>query len=423
MYNPGEDDNELDRLSREAASGYKAPGNPDWDAMQDRLDKVMPQDEKKRRPLLFWILIPALLLGGAGYFALTERSAEKGSIAENHAVAKTSKIEDKQVAAPGNDIPAAAPKEIPAENIDRLQAPAAHGSSNEPANNVAALKIRLMMPVVSASSPLSTTNDINKDLNKDIDAEVNKELVTAKASEPLTIAKADQPETTTVPSITVEPAQKENAAETAVVTTQKRKQGKAWSIGLLGSIDESTVKFKYGYEPGYGLGLMAGYHFNNTFSIYTGAVYTQKNYKMDGGDFTAPKGSWPSYYKLETVEGYCRMWEVPLLARFYTSHTDKKGFFLSTGLSSYFMNHENYTYGYHFMGQPATKTLDYTTSTTHVLSVAHFSVGFESRVGNNLYLQIEPYAKVPLGGVGTGKIELSSFGMNVGIQFRKPSKN
>ena len=117
------------------------------------------------------------------------------------------------------------------------------------------------------------------------------------------------------------------------------------------------------------------------------------------------------------------MWEVPLLLRYTVSKSVKKNVFLSTGLSSYFMTKENYDYYYYSnTGQLVTRHNSYNSTDTHVLSIAHLSVGFENRLSRNWSMLVEPYAKIPLGGVGFGSIRLSSFGLNFSIQHRQPSK-
>jgi len=112
------------------------------------------------------------------------------------------------------------------------------------------------------------------------------------------------------------------------------------------------------------------------------------------------------------------MWEVPLLLRYTISSSAKKSFFISTGMSSYFMTAENYDYFYYYNNIPVTRNSAYKSTDTHVLSIAHLSAGFENRIGKQLYLQVEPYAKIPLGGVGFGNIKLSSFGLNFAVQRR-----
>ena len=65
MYNLG-DDSELDRLSREAAGRYETPGNANWQALSEELDKVMPQEKKEGffyggSCLCYWRVVPLLM--------------------------------------------------------------------------------------------------------------------------------------------------------------------------------------------------------------------------------------------------------------------------------------------------------------------------------------------------------------------------
>jgi hypothetical protein len=62
MY-PLDDDN-LDHLSREAAEHFEVEaGASGWDHLEQRLNKEMPQ-EKKRRRFLFWLFLIAVTTGG-----------------------------------------------------------------------------------------------------------------------------------------------------------------------------------------------------------------------------------------------------------------------------------------------------------------------------------------------------------------------
>lgn len=59
-------DNDLDRLSREAADQYDVEqGTSGWEALEHRLNLELPQNRRRRRLLLWWLLAGTLLLGGA----------------------------------------------------------------------------------------------------------------------------------------------------------------------------------------------------------------------------------------------------------------------------------------------------------------------------------------------------------------------
>ena len=61
MYNIG-DDNELDRISREAAGRYSPPASgSDWESLSAELDKVMPVTEEKKTTRLFLLVAAACI--------------------------------------------------------------------------------------------------------------------------------------------------------------------------------------------------------------------------------------------------------------------------------------------------------------------------------------------------------------------------
>lgn len=461
MFNLG-DDSELDRLSKEAAGEYQAPGNPDWATLNKELDRVLPQEKKKRR-IIFWWLLPALLVGGGITYALLQPgqhladttaeqakpySSETQSNTQNNKapIASENQVEPAKENNQGNgtentgqsitnSVPAtkqsvqAKPDAGALQNLNRT-VKANTGSSLKKAENrhnqalQASGKPSTVLPALSnlteanrTEAATATGKQVSADLaasSVPVQQEAKKETIKEETPTNQTVTEPAK-EAVTEPTVAAEtPAEKKK--------TLLPKQGRGWSFSLLGGIDKSTVKFKYGYKPGVNAGLMIGYHFNDTWALKTGVIYTQKNYKMAGEDFTAPKGTWVSYYKLDQVEGYCRMWEVPLLLSRTIRNTGKKRTTLSAGLSSYFMTQEDYDYYYYWNGNPVSRGATYNSTDTHILSLIHLSVGFENRISKTLSLEIEPYAKIPLGGVGYGSIKLSSFGINFSVQYRQPAK-
>lgn len=208
-------------------------------------------------------------------------------------------------------------------------------------------------------------------------------------------------------------------------TAQKKhlKKQTGFMIGLTGGTDISTIKYRYGASPGYNIGITGGYQFSPKWSVYTGIVYTQKNYKLRGQDYNPPKHYWTQYVQLETVAGYCKMWEIPLQARFTFNPSAKNAFFAAAGLSSYFMTLQKYNYNYKSAsGAPMSMAWTNDSTYSHVMSILDLSVGVQKQLGNHLNWQVEPYARIPLGGVGFGNIRLSSFGVNLTVQYKRLNK-
>ncbi|MES2005336.1 MAG: outer membrane beta-barrel protein [Bacteroidota bacterium] len=456
MYNLG-DDKELDRLSREAAGKYTTPGEANWQALSGELDKVLPVEEKKRRILFFWWLLPLLLIGGGLTYWLIPKEETTAAVTSQSAIT-VPQVAKKQ--SHGAIVDASLQKKETTTDVTTNSTVAAPSRSattlvtnkngsvinikKNPENNSAipgnsslslnssAKAGKAVDQVLTTANPASaiqnkaTENIAETPQTQSLAVTAIAEQVVAKETtqQKNTIENTNNNNATAVNEEikTTEPAPVDNTAAEAKITKAISRPGKGFSFSLLAGADKSTVKFTYSKNAGINLGAMAGYHFSNRWSIHTGAIYTQKNYKMEGEDFTAPKGSIISYYKLETVDGFCRMWEVPLLVRYTLSRSAKNSVFLSTGLSSYFMTRENYSYFYYYNNQPVTRNNNYISTDKHILSIAHFSAGFDKKISQSLSMQIEPYAKLPLGGIGLGDIRLSSFGINFSVQYRQPTK-
>lgn len=437
------DDMELDKLSRDAADKYSSPGKPDWDSMSAKLDQAMPV-EKRRRFGLLWFVVPAVLLTG-GYFLLSRSDDQKiaapvasasktnatTTVAsdarpaidvadKNKSINATEEVPPSQIIPAGKSLKATVSKTNSTLRNNQHSLQTAVSNPDQPAKPTQQATLvandKSAEPLQQTASPTGTT--INKAVAKGGETQHHQSnpAINKVVTEEAPVAQTKTP-TVTQQEIPT-PVRTSNFGKPVVYPPL----GKGFSIAILAGADKSTVKFRYGNDPGYNLGMLVGYYFNSRWSIHTGAVYTQKNYKMAGEDFNAPKGSVPSYYKLENVEGYCRMWDVPLLARYTLKPHGNNNFYLSAGLSSYFMTSEHYGYFYYYQGNPVTRNMTYASDDTHLLSILHLSGGFETRMSKHTTLQIEPYAKIPMGGVGFGNIRLSSFGINAALQLRQLSK-
>ncbi len=542
MYKPDEKD--IDRLSREAAEHYHAPGKPAWDALQQVLDKELPQKEERKRRgfFFFFFLLMGLSLTGSVLWYGIQGSKNKQQLTP------TTNIKDKRTEAALSSAASAGQPVIPAATNTEAVQPSANGSAKNDNANSSALASSsnadkpvagtsaltdkaadnisnkatpasqqtttarrphtvdrsLAAAVVSTKNTRTTPTKSNKKINRtlaitgdaiaagskkatgkkssrqeipgneDIAATGSRTIpklqhgrIRKKTSSALASTEAGRDDATGN-SIVSSGSKAEAAAKptgnrqnegtdtlaapladtgttafsktttidssqlTAIATSEKNdsakaarkkktsKNNKAVNIGLVAGMDISTVKFTHGDNAGYNFGLMAGYQFNRRWSVYTGIVYTKKNYKLDGSDYHPPKHYWTQYVKLEEVEGYCRMWELPLQVRYTFNPGAKTAFFASTGLSSYFMKKQQYNYSYkNNMNQQLTAAWSNDSTFKHVFSILHLSAGFEKPLGKHMNWQIEPYAKIPLGGVGFGNIRLSSFGVNFSVQYRQ----
>ncbi len=392
-----DDEKELDQLSKIAAEAIDAPSAANWEKMQRTLDKELPLQKKRRGGFVWWFL-PTLLVAGLGYYWL---SSSNKQVSINHIdnELKYSKDQTTKITSP----------EI------NLSTPLIKGNANEPIEIIAHKQVEnnptnenQVIPVLVETKTTFTNNTCC--------------AVTAETTKTIqTISDDSVGQSLTKKPIEITPAnQNTNSVSNPIQKKAIRNNG--FFIGLIGGFDASTVKFNYASNVGYNIGGSLGYRFNNHWSVQTGAIYTQKNYKLKGQDFHPPKGSWISYFEIETVDGYCKMWDVPIIATYHFTGNSNGNTFLSVGASSYFMKNENYNYLYFYNNQYYTRTNNYTSTDQHLLGLLHISAGIERPIGKNITSIIEPYAKIPLSGVGFGSIQLSSFGLNFSIQYKQPKK-
>lgn len=432
MYNPAED-NEIDAISREAAREYRSPGSPDWDAMQTELEKVMPEEKKKKRFFFFWWLLPLMMAVGLGWWLnregapLETNALVPGKIQVNADKASERKYQPEKELTNNNTAHPSSGQIAPPLLFEKTKTLPASKIYTDTRNGLGNTGQSKQMLTTTADNPtllpekyqeqvysLPPTPEKNPETKSQQPVQKNSDNVNEqKVADNNSPAGNSLTENNQLPADTLLITEKKTNNKTTLLPVQK-----GWSLALLTGIDKSTVKFKYGNDAGYSIGMIAGFHFNEKWSIHSGAIYTTKNYKLDGKDFNAPKGSWASYYKIETIDGYCNMWEVPLQVRYRISGSAKNSISLNTGLSSYFMNREFYNYFYYNNGVPTNRSNAYPSSDTHVLSIGHLSVVFDKRISNTLSFQWEPYAKIPFSGVGLGNIQLSSFGINLSLAYR-----
>ncbi len=439
-------DNRLEQLSRNAADGYTPPGNAaSWEKMEAALDKVMPVEEKKRRRFIFWWLFPLALIGtGIIYTVWPDNTVisslpaakDQNSITESETKNTLQKEQQKDSPNTSTISPEteknntafinthAAGGAINKQKIVRKHTTTANIWETKPSSVISNSSGQTDVPTQSVvknivSNPITTTTDA---VTKTVPANTNTVYSITPAidsgSKKAVTGIIEKTDTAINHQLVIT----DSLQTDSTISKPEKTTNSKLSIAFVAGMDASTVKYKYSDKAGINIGILAGYHFNDHWSMHTGVLFTRKNYTVAGEDFQVPKNSWLANYKLDMVDGYCNMWEVPLFVRYQFNANNKRSFFLSTGISSYFMTRENYNYAYYFNGQLLTRNNNYPTGNTHLLSILRLSAGWRKPIGKSSSILVEPYAALPLGGVGFGSIRLSSYGLNFSLQIRQPSK-
>src|SRR5690606_33192634 len=118
------------------------------------------------------------------------------------------------------------------------------------------------------------------------------------------------------------------------------------------------------------------------------------------------------------VEGSCNVLEIPLRASYTFINDNKKSISFNSGLSSYLMLKEKYIFSYTPQSGYNDYVLEKVNANQHYFSVVELSASyrFKSKKSKTQF-GIEPYVKLPLGGVGEGKVHLKSSGVSLNLFY------
>jgi hypothetical protein len=197
------------------------------------------------------------------------------------------------------------------------------------------------------------------------------------------------------------------------------------SLALTISPDFNSVNHFSESDFGTSLGLGASFNITRRLSIRTGVGYSKKTYSAMPHEYKAPWASSSAGKYAKSINADCRVFDVPVSFNYAFSTAPKQTFFVSAGLSSYFMLKETYTLvGSNQSGYPPKTNLSYSykNDNKHLLSIINLSMGMSRPISKHTSIVIEPYVKMPFTGIGQGKVNLQSAGINFQLQYNFPRK-
>jgi hypothetical protein len=187
-------------------------------------------------------------------------------------------------------------------------------------------------------------------------------------------------------------------------------------VGVLAGPSFSGVRTAQSAQLGADYGLTLDYRFSPKWRVRAGLVSSQKRYMAASTDYEAP-AAWQWFGGAYDLTANCRITEIPLDLRYDLLSKPAYTLFTSLGLNSLLMRNERYSYDWMANGQTFTKSAEVRKGSNHFLSALNVSVGFEKPLGQRWSAQVEPFWQFPLGGVGAGKVRLTSAGASFSLKF------
>ena len=88
------------------------------------------------------------------------------------------------------------------------------------------------------------------------------------------------------------------------------------------------------------------------------------------------------------------------------------------------MKKETYDYSYKSnYGQPYSRSYSYDNKNQHLFSAVTFSGGYQYTLNKKVSLSAEPYLKIPVKGIGFGKVKLKGGGVLFTASIKPFAKN
>lgn len=423
---PDKFDYDIDALSRDAAQDFQPEVEaPSWDRIEADLDRAPAAGNNSKKGywllliFLLFMLLPALLNENrhplnAGKALTTSRTSDIPEAAS--AIADPS--ERKTAATAIASIPVSGNRDIPAPDLY----PTRKVIATALRANTHAAHIQNSTPTKPSSpSAYSSQTDNNKTTSSS-QSFLDTDLTVAETAPHYTTIARFSPAVLPQFFLTSE-LQKNNSHKSNLLLkedvlnnshTDKKtfssKKKTNLELGILFGSDLSTDQFTHSDNPGVSGGVLVGIGLPKKFTLRTGAIYTRKNYTLNGDQYEYKySGAYPQY-KLDLVSGYCNMIEIPLNIRYSFSKDKVLNPYVSAGLSTYLMLKEDYRYRFTDGTDTIERSRKYTTTREYPFGIVHLSAGITSTITRKIKLSLEPYAKIPVSGIGNGNINLVSVG-------------
>jgi hypothetical protein len=444
---------DFDNKLRQAADQH----HPDydekaWSKMEKLLDKHLPQKKDDRRRFLF-ILLLFFFLGGGVLLFISQPWKEKRNIVQTEQTIRktvtagtdeTTVIEkEKKAGGETNEVNSTKNKKDKEDNNSiSVSAQLTTDADKDVVGIREGKKETSGITIPSASKKRRNNQESNQLVNDPANKpqpvnhltndQQDKNLVeplklnTIKPADDVNgIVKTNEPAKNNN-STSIEPDQKiaqdqketEKKNDVATKTKNKSKKTNSFFISLSAGPDVSVVgKSELGK-----LKLLAGagigYTFRDRWTIRTGFYTGSKVYSAAPGYYKLPVPPQNPDYLYE-IAADCKVYEIPLSLAYNFNPSKKNSLFAAVGLSSFIMKKEIYDYQYKYPAGPSwTYRHTEENKNRHYFSVMALSAGYERRINKTFSIMAEPYFKIPLAGVGYGKVKLNSMGIAVSVNIK-----
>ncbi len=397
-----------------------------WNAMEKLLDKEMPQKKKEKRRI-FWIFLLLFVVTGSLLLLNPSKknNPEKGLSAKTNFASETTNIHDSISGGVANTTI----KDANQNTIQQSQPPVPEiiNKQSFSEKSIQNSKLQTIKNDITTSendgsiyiqnnSTENKTRIDNKILKPDKNGKTEQQNISQSAAETVKKDTQSDKNESIIKSDKSNSLKKENDKDTspkkAFNSKSSNKFINSFAINFSAGPDVSAVNIDDigKINPVFGAGI--SYSIGKRWNLRTGFYVEKKVYDSKAANYHPPAGFWNYYPGLSYIDANCKVFEVPLIINYNFSKKSTHFWFVSAGISSYFMKKENYYY------TPKDPSIQYpydsytvNNKNRHYFSSARLSGGYERKFSKTISIIAEPYINLPLAGVGYGKVKLYSTGI------------
>ncbi len=182
--------------------------------------------------------------------------------------------------------------------------------------------------------------------------------------------------------------------------------------------DFSTVGMDNFIAPGARWKIDLGYAFSPRFQLLSGVIWVNNKYEAYGDEYEAPYRFWQNGDVADVTYGECKMIDIPLNLRYNVIASGRHRAFVTSGISTYFLTKEAYYFDYYEDYPDSPDYWGTDEMSVYPFSIINFSAGYEYMLTDRGSIQVEPFIKIPTGGVGWGNVDLNTLGIYFSYQYR-----
>lgn len=406
------DDNEFDAAFRkrvfDADPQFEEAA---WDKMEHKL-------RRRERIVLFRkgsvVLSLLLLVGLIGYYSFDKSGSKKN---KPDLVKEIKGVQEKKELIPGNEELGAGNKEVLPEDDGLKVGNESLLSENKSGTQHQLNGIRLIEEEVAANG----AEQVNRAGQTKYLAELKKtdwnaanvfgeaklaglSLTPYDHTSPSGLAKQTEPAVNKAPE----------ADKKKIRTNLKRPV--PMSLALSAGPEFNSASSLIGGKGGFNAGLTFSMGIAKNFRLQTGLKYSVKDYATDSYAYRMRN---PKIQGLISgIDASCAVLEIPLIASYTVAENQQRSIDLNLGLSSYLMLKEDYTFKYTPGSGIADRLVEKRNANQHLMSVVDLSATYFIKLKTEKFkIGVEPFVKIPLTGVGEGKVNLKSSGVSLKIRY------